>query len=101
MLEPSQEDRAAVERLAGRVPWMLARAAALRKEAADPRVQLAVLAPRWLSAMAAVAAIVTLAALLRPSQAPKSASAAAAVDGWVMSGSVPQDDDPVLRELMR
>ena len=98
MLEPSREDHAAVERLASRVPWMLARAAALRKEAADPRVQLAILAPRWLPAMAAVAALVTLAAFLWPE---KPASAATAVDGWVVSGAVSQDQDPVLRELMR
>ena len=100
MLEPSQEDHAAVERLAGRVPWMLARAAALRAEAADPRVQLAALAPRWLSGMAAVAALLTAAALLWP-QATTPTASSTSVDGYVLSGSVSQDQDPVLRALTR
>lgn len=100
MLEPSPEDHAAVERLAGRVPWMLARAAALRTEAADPRVQLAALAPRWLSAMAAVAALVTAAALLWPAST-RSSTSGVSVDGFVVSGSASQDEDPVLRALMR
>ena len=96
MLEPTPQDHEAVERLATRVPWMLERAAALRREAADPRVQLAALAPRWLSGMAAVAALAMAAALLWPARTP----ARSGVDGWVLSGSAPQSDDPVVRALM-
>ncbi|HEX5042786.1 MAG TPA: hypothetical protein VFV75_07755 [Candidatus Polarisedimenticolaceae bacterium] len=95
MLEPTVQDHEGMERLTGRVPWMLARAAALREAAADPRVQLAALAPRWLTAMAAVAALVTAAALLLPTH-----PTGVGVEAWVVSGSAPQSDDPVLRALM-
>jgi len=100
MLEPSQEDHAALERLAGRVPWMLERAAALRNEATDPRVQLAALAPRWLTGMAAVAVLVTAAAVLWPS-AKQQATSGSSVDRFVVSGSASQDQDPVSRALLR
>ena len=100
MLEPSREDHEAVERLAGRVPWMLARAAALREEAGDPRVQLATLAPRWLSGMAAVAVLATAAALLWPGSSARTTSGTS-VDRFVVSGSASQDQDPVLRALLR
>lgn len=96
MLEPTPHDHEAVERLAARVPWMLERAVALRREAADPRVQLAALAPRWLTAMAAVAVLAMAAALLAPATTPTSSG----VDGWVLSGAAPQTDDPVVRALM-
>ncbi|HET9300526.1 MAG TPA: hypothetical protein VFO11_11325 [Candidatus Polarisedimenticolaceae bacterium] len=96
MLDPTPQDHEAVARLATRVPWMLQRAAALREAAADPRVQLAALAPRWLAGMAAVAALAITAALLWPASTPTSNG----VDGWVLSGSAPQSDDPVVRALM-
>jgi hypothetical protein len=97
MPEPTAQDHRSVERLAARVPWMLERAAALRREAADPRVQLAALAPRYLSGMAAVAALAIAAALLWPVPTPASSG----VDGWVVSGSAPQSNDPVLQALTR
>jgi hypothetical protein len=100
MLEPTPQDHEAVERLTARVPWMLARAAVLRREAADPRVQLAAVAPRWLTAMAAVAALVTAAALLLPASSSSKSAAGAGIEGWMVSGSAPQGDDPVLRALM-
>lgn len=100
MLEPRPQDHDAVERLAARVPWMLERAAALRREAADPRVQLAALAPRWLSGMAAVAALVTVAAVLWPS-ASQTGTTSGSVESYVVTGSASQDRDPVLRAIMR
>ena len=97
MLEPTPDDRAITERLVSRVPSMLARAAVLRGEAADPLVQLAALAPRWLSGMTAVAVLVTAAALFWPSPTQP----ATGLEGFVVSGSAAQDDDPVLRALTR
>jgi len=100
MLEPTREDHEAMERLAARVPWMLERVAAARRESEDPRVQLAALAPRWLSGMAAVAALVTAAALLWPASA-QNGGAGSGIDSFVVSGSASQDQDPVLRALTR
>ena len=97
MLEPTPADHAAAERLAARVPAMLARAAALRKEVADPLVQLTALAPRWLSGMAAVAVLVTAAALFWPAPVQPATS----LEGFVVSGSAAQDEDPVIRALTR
>ena len=101
MLKPSAEDRASVERLVPRVPGMLARAAALREEAADPRVQLALLAPRWLPRLAAVAALACAAALLWPSSGEGRNNPATSLDRFVVSGTAPQQDDPVLGALLR
>ena len=99
MLEPTPQDHEAVERLAARVPWMLEQAGALRREAADPRVQLAALAPRWLAGLAAVAALAMATALLWPAATPTH-TMRSGVDGWVLSGSAPQSDDPVVQALM-
>lgn len=102
MLEPTAEDRASVEALVARVPGMLARAAVLREQAADPRVQLALLAPRWLPRMAAVAALACIAALLWPSSRDGRNSAASSLDRFVLSGTAPQQqEDPVLGALLR
>jgi hypothetical protein len=81
---------------------MMARAAALRDEASDPRVQLALLAPRWLPRLAAVAALACAAALLWPSSRDGRSSAASSLDRFVLSGTAPQQpEDPVLGALLR
>lgn len=98
----SQEGRQqdGLERLASRLPAMLERARLLREEASDPRVQLALLAPRWLGRMAMVAAVVAVVSLLWPARAP-SGTSSTTLDRWVISGSVGEDEDPVLGALLR
>ena len=100
LLLPSGGDEEGVERLAAEVQEMLARARLQREEASDPRAQLAALAPRWLGRMAAVAAIVALTALLWPARGDKGTSGTA-LDRWVLSGTAPEQDDPVLGALLR
>jgi hypothetical protein len=99
-LRSVRDDAEGLERLHARLPILLERARRAREEAADPRVQLAWLAPRWLGRMVAVAAVVTLAALLWPAATPRGASEAS-LDGWALSGSTAEDADPVLRALLR
>lgn len=95
-----RDEQEGVSRLASRLPAMLQRARLLREEAADPRVQLALLAPRWLARMAAVAAIVAVVSLLWPSRA-SSITPSTALDRWVISGSAGEAEDPVLGALLQ
>ena len=94
------DEEAAIERMVGDVPGMLRRARLLREETADPRVQVALLAPRWLGRMAAVAALVGALALLWPASSDQ-AAAGTSLDRWVVSGTAADEGDPVLGALLR